>query len=102
MLVRLLVLLVGDGLEPRVGVPTVGPGFEHGEVAHEGVGGGAVPVLLVGRADDGLAGVDTHHGPIADADQTDALSDVQCLSDSVRVPVGPGAGGEPYERNGHP
>jgi hypothetical protein len=67
-------------------LPSAG-GFEHGQVAHERVGGGAVPVL-VGRADDGLTGVDAHHGSVAGADQTDALGHVQCLPDGVRVPIG--------------
>jgi len=35
-------MLVGDGFEPGGRVRAVGPGFEHGQVAHEGVGGGAV------------------------------------------------------------
>jgi hypothetical protein len=57
-------------------------------VAHEGVGGGAVPVLLVGRADDGVASAHPRDGAVAGADEADALSDVEGLSDGVAVPVG--------------
>src|SRR4051812_365578 len=101
VLVGLLVLLVGDGLEPGGGVAAVGLGLEQRQVAHERVGGGAVPVVLVRRADDGLAGVDAQHLPVAGADETDALGDVQGLPDGVGVPVGAGAGGEPDEGDGH-
>src|SRR5882757_4495249 len=73
LLVRGRVLLVGERFEPDGGVAAVGLGFEHGEVAHEGVGGGAVPVLLAGWADDGVTGPDAQHGAVAGADQAGAL-----------------------------
>ena len=64
--------------------------------------GGAVPVVLTGRADDGVAGADAHHRAVAGADEADALGDVQGLADGVGVPVGAGAGGEADEGDGHP
>ena len=97
-----LVLLVGDRFEPRGGVAPVRQGLEHGEVAHEGVGGGAVPVVLAGRADDGLAGADAEHRTVAGTDEADSLGDVQGLADGVGVPVGVGAGGEADQCDGHP
>src|SRR3954447_14595843 len=102
LLIGRLVVLVGERLEPGGGVCAVGEVLQHGEVAHEGVGGGAVPVLLVGRADDGVAGADPDDGTVAGADQADALGDVQRLADGVAVPVGAGAGGEPDQADGHP
>ena len=48
LLVGGLVLLVGDRFEPCRSVSS-GDAFEHGEVAHEVSGGGAVPVFLAWR-----------------------------------------------------
>lgn len=48
LLVGGLVLLVGDQFEPCRSVSS-GDAFEHGEVAHEVSGGGAVPVFLAWR-----------------------------------------------------
>src|SRR4051794_33556018 len=92
LLVRVVVLLAGNGFEPGGGVAAVGPRFEHGEVAHERVGRGAVPVLLAGRADDGVAGPDAQDGAVTGADEADTVGDVQGLADGVGVPVGAGAG----------
>jgi hypothetical protein len=58
------------------------------------VGGGAVPVPLVGRGVDGLAGADLGHLSTAGLDQPDALDDVEGLPDRVGVPGGAGAGAE--------
>lgn len=43
----------------------------------KGVGGGAVPALLAGWADEGVAGPDAQRRSVAGADQSDALGDVQ-------------------------
>src|SRR5215218_3025792 len=96
------VLLVGDGLEPGRGVRPVGVVLEQREVAHEGVGGGAVPVLLPGRADGGVAGADAQHGAVAGADEADALADVQGLADGGDVPVAAGPRSEAHQGGGHP
>src|SRR3954452_3403085 len=71
--VGVLVVLVGDRLEPRGGVLPAGEALQHGEVAHEGVRRGAVPVLLPGRADDGVTGAHAQHRAVARAHQPDAL-----------------------------
>ena len=55
VLVRGLVLLVGDGFEPA-GAVAGAVAFEHGEVAHQVAGGGAVPVFFAGSGPDGVAG----------------------------------------------
>src|SRR3954462_5788336 len=55
-LVGLLIDLVRDRLQPGGGIAAVGEVLQHGQVAHEGVGGSAVPVLLIRRADHGVAG----------------------------------------------
>src|SRR4051812_27461125 len=88
VLVGLLVVLLGDGLEPGGGVAAVGLGLQQRQVAHERLGGGAVPVVLVRRADDRLTGVDAQHLTVTGADQADALGDVQGLTDRVGMPVG--------------
>lgn len=49
-----LVLLVGHQVEPG-GSVAIGDALQHGEVAHEIVVGGAVPVLLTGRCINGVA-----------------------------------------------
>jgi hypothetical protein len=51
-----------------------------------------VPVLLIGRADDGVSGAHPQHGAVAGADQPDALGDVQRPADGVPVPVGAAPG----------
>jgi hypothetical protein len=85
-----------------VGVCAAGEVLEHREVAHEGVGGRAVPVVFPGRVDDGVAGAHAEHRAVARADESDALGDVQGLADRMGVPVGAGARGEPDEGDGHP
>jgi hypothetical protein len=79
------VLVVGDEVAPLA----LGPGFggvPDRQMRHEVVGGGAVPVPLLRWGVDGISGA--HHDDLAAAglDQSDAFSDVQCLSDGVAVP----------------
>ena len=74
--VRRAVLRSRNRLQPGRRVAAVGAAFEHGEVAHEDVGGGAMPVVFVGWADAGVTGA---HTALArrGADDADALGDVQ-------------------------
>ena len=58
------------------------------------VGGGAVPVFLVGRAGHAFAGVGFDDGSVAGADEGNVGDDLQGLAKYVGVPVGAGAGGE--------
>jgi hypothetical protein len=102
LLVGRLVLLVGHRLEPGGGVPAVGAVLEHGEVVHEGVRRGTVPVLLVRRAENGVAGAHACDRAVARPHQADTLRDVQGLAHRVGVPVGAGAGGEADKGDGHP
>src|ERR1700761_3283707 len=96
-----LVLVVGDGFEPSGAVAVTGA-FEHGEVAHEVVLRGAVPVFLAGRGVDGVAGTHADDGAVPGGNQTGPVGDVQGLADSVGVPVGPGAGCEADQADDHP
>src|SRR3954453_21933915 len=89
-----------DGLEPGGWVLVARQGLEDREVAHEGVGGRAVPVLLVRRADDGVAGAEAQDAAVARADEPDTLADVKGLADGVPVPVAVRAGGEADEADG--
>ena len=63
-------------------------------MGHEGRVGVSVPVLLSGRALDGLAGADAYDAPVAGAYETGAVRDVEGLAVGVGVPVGAGFGGE--------
>ena len=54
--------------------------FVDGEVDHEPVGGGAVPVLLVGLEEDAVAGADDLDGSAAALAQADALGDEDGLA----------------------
>src|SRR4051812_13849185 len=83
------VLLVVQWFEPGGGVGAVGVGLEEREVAHERVGRGAVPVLLPGWADHGVARAGADDRAVTRAHQTDALGDVQRLAHVVGVPDGP-------------
>ena len=70
-------------------------GFLDGDVGHEPVGGGAVPVLLAGLDVDDVAGADLLDVAAAAGDVADAVGDVERLAAGVGVPGGAGAGGEP-------
>ena len=85
------VLPVGDVLAPDRGGGGVAAGVVDGEVFHEGVGGGAVPVFLAGRAPDGLPGVGFDLLAVAGADPGDALKDMEVwprgwVCQAVRAP----------------
>jgi hypothetical protein len=82
------------GSSQLVGSSPPGEVFQHGEAAHEGACGGAVPVLFAGQPSHGVAGAHAQNRSVAGADETDALGDVQGLADGVGVSVGAGARGE--------
>src|SRR4051794_19334557 len=77
-------------------------GFVDGEVDHEAVACGAVPVFLVGFEQDAVAGVDDFDGPAAALAQADAFGDEDGLAEGVAVPVGSGAGHEVDQVRGDP
>ena len=72
-----------------------------GEVDHEPVGCGAVPVLLVGLEEDAVAGADDLDGSAAALAQADAFGDEHGLAQRVAVPVGAGAGHEVHQVRRH-
>ena len=86
----LAVLLVGDVLAPGRDVALV-VDFEHREVGHEAVGGGAVPVLLARLEEHAVAGADDLDRPAAALRAADALGDVDGLAVGVGVPRRPRA-----------
>src|ERR687886_1590026 len=92
------VLGVGDVVEPGHDLTGV-VGFLDGDVGHEPVGGGAVPVLLAGLDVDDVAGADLLDlgGAVGAAagDVADAVGDVEGLALRVVVPGSAGARGEP-------
>jgi hypothetical protein len=67
-----------------------GDGFGDGQVGHEVLGGGAVPVLLVGRRVDDVARADLGDLAAAGLHQTLSVGDVEGLADGVGVPGGAG------------
>ena len=69
-------------------------GFLHGQVGHEPVRGGAVPVLLAGFDVNDVARADLSDTAGAGGDESDAVGDVQRLAFGVVVPGGARAGGE--------
>src|SRR5215218_11492208 len=93
------VLLIGDVLAPgdRVAVLVV---LLHGDVDHEAVRRGAVPVVLAGLEEHAVAGPDDLDRPALALAEPRALGDEDRLAVGVRVPRGPGSGGEVHERGG--
>ena len=93
------VLLVGDVLAPgdRAAAVVV---LLHGDVDHEAVRGGAVPVVLAGLEEDAVAGADLLDRAALALAAADALGDEDRLAVRVGVPGGAGAGGEVHERGG--
>src|SRR5919109_2392040 len=87
------VFLVGDVVAPGRRVAFV-IHLEHREVGHEARRCGAVPMLLAGLEEDGVAGVDHLDRAAAPLCEGDALEDVNRLSVRVRVPRGACAGCE--------
>src|SRR3954468_16084639 len=86
------VLVVGDVVEPGHD-PPVGVGLLDGDVGHEPVRGGSVPVLLAGFDVDHVAGSDLLNAVVG-GDEADAVGDVEGLALGVVVPGGAGAGRE--------
>ena len=90
--VRGALLAFGDRLGPS-GLRCVAAVAVHqGQMGHETVGSGAVPVLFTRRGVERVAGVGLEEGAVAAADQGDAVEDVQGLPQAVRVPVRPCTG----------
>jgi hypothetical protein len=87
------VLLVGDVDSPRRAVP-FRVDLEHGEVGHEPVRRGAVPVLLARLEVHPIAGADHFDRAAAPLREPDALEDVDRLAVRVRVPRGACTGRE--------
>src|SRR6266704_4460818 len=87
-------VLRGDVVTP------FGVALGQGQVGHEVVRGGAVPVPLVPGDIDDVAGTDPDDGSAAGLDQSFAFGDVERLGDRVRVPGGAGAGGEVHVAEG--
>jgi hypothetical protein len=85
------VLLVGDVLAPCDGAALV-VDFLHGEVGHEAVGSGAVPVVFAGLEVHAVAGADDLDRPAAAVAEADAFGDVDGLAIWVGVPRGPAPG----------
>jgi hypothetical protein len=83
-----VVLLIGDLLPPGRLRAAVAAVLHQGEVLHESVGGGAVPVLLPRWGVDRVAGAGLDDRAVPAADQGDAGDDVQGLAQGVGVPAG--------------
>src|SRR3954452_829392 len=93
------VLLVADVLAPRDRAARVVV-LLHGEVDHEAVRGGAVPVVLAGLEEDAVAGADLFNRAAFTLAAADALGDEDRLTVRVGVPRGARAGGEVHECGG--
>src|SRR3954453_7420005 len=93
------VLLVRDVLAPgdRAAALVV---LLHGDVGHEAVGRGAVPVVLAGLEDHPAAGLDLFDRTAFALAAADALGDEDGLSVRVGVPGGARTGREVHERGG--
>ena len=87
------VLFVGDVVEPGDHLAPV-VGFLDGDVRHEPVGGGAMPVLLVRLDVDDVAGADLLNGAAATGDVPDPVGDVDRLALGGGLARSPGARGE--------
>src|SRR5690242_2958190 len=93
------VLVVGDVLAPGHGAAALVV-LLHGDVGHEAIRSGAVPVLLAGFEEDAVAGPDDLDRAAVALAAADALGDEDRLAVRVRVPRGAGAGREVHERGG--
>src|SRR5215218_2324931 len=93
------VLLVGDVLAPgdRAAGLVV---LLHGDVDHEAVRRGAVPVVLAGLEEHAIAGPDLFDRAAFALAEADALSDEDRLAVRVRVPGSARARREVHERGG--
>src|SRR5207247_8697815 len=81
------VLLVGDVLAPRDGA-TAFVVLLHGDVDHEAVRCGAMPVVLAGLEEDAVARTDDLDRPVLVLAQANALGDEDRLAVRVGVPGG--------------
>jgi hypothetical protein len=72
----------------------------HGDVGHEAVWRGAVPVVLAGLEEHTVAGSDDLDGTAFALTEPDAFGDEDRLAVRVGVPGGPGARREVDERGG--
>src|SRR5438445_11582404 len=70
----------------RLGSLALGDTFGHGEVGHEVVGCGAVPVPLVRGGVDDITSADTDDVAAPGLHESSSLGDVQGLAESVVVP----------------
>src|SRR3954468_9996807 len=93
------VLLVGDVLAPGHGAAGLVV-LLHGDVGHEAVGGGAVPVVLAGLEEHAVARADDLDRAALALAEADALGDEDRLPVWVRVPGGARAGCEVHQRGG--
>ena len=76
-------------------VAPFGVGFGEGQVGHDAVGCGAVPVPFAAVDVDDVTGADPGDGFAAGLDQSLAFGDVKGLGDRVRVPGGAVAAADP-------
>src|SRR6185295_17540168 len=93
------VLLVADVLAPGHGAAGLVV-LVHGDVGHEAVRGGAVPVVLARREEHAVAGADLFDRAAFALAAADALGDEDRLAVRVGVPGGARARREVHERGG--
>src|SRR3954462_5783562 len=91
------VLLVADVLAPRDGAARLVV-LLHGDVGHEAVGGGAVPVVLTGLEEDPVTRPELLDRPAVALAEPDALGDEDRLTVGMGVPSRPRARREVDER----
>ena len=91
-----VVLRVRDGLAESAGAAVLVELLD-GDVGHEPVRGGAVPVVLPGFEEHAVAGPDLLDGTALALSAPDAFGDVDGLSVWVGVPMGTCAGSEVNE-----
>src|SRR6266550_3005202 len=84
------VLVVADVAAPGDGAAGVVV-LLHGDVDHQSVGRGAVPVVFAGLEEDAVAGADDLDGAAFALAESDAFGDVDRLAVRVDVPGGAGA-----------
>src|SRR5262249_39362346 len=72
-----------------------------GEMGHEVVWRGAVPMPLAGRRLDRVARPDLQPLPAASLDEPDAVEDVKRLPACVGMPAIPRSGREPHDADAH-
>src|SRR5689334_7586968 len=90
---RRSIFLVGHVLTPGDGAARV-IDLLHGDVGHEAVGCGAVPVVLAGFEVNRVAGPDDLDRATAPLTEAHTLGHVDVLAEGMRVPGGPGSRSE--------